>query len=156
MSNSLIQSSRNGFPARGPVIEAVAPPPPPNSQYRRYFLFLLRYWWIPFTTLVLAVAAAVALNHWAQPEDVSSAAMWETEKLLLPGGAAFSADGQTYMGTQLELLHSSGLLRRTVARMQALNPKSCTPRQGRQSAENHDLRSPGSQDHRLRGGRLLS
>jgi polysaccharide biosynthesis transport protein len=116
VNNSSIQSSDNGYSLPGPVMEAM--PQNPNTRLRRYLVFLRRYWWLPLLTLLLGLAGAAADIHWGNPEYISSASMWETEKLLLPGGAAFSEDAQTYMGTQLELLRSEGLAQRTRDRLQ--------------------------------------
>jgi capsular exopolysaccharide synthesis family protein len=88
------------------------------SARPRFFIFLRKYWWVPVITLVLSLGAAVAYDiYLAVPEFVSTASMWETEKLRLPEGAAFTEDVQNYMGTQVELLRSKELGGRAVARL---------------------------------------
>jgi capsular exopolysaccharide synthesis family protein len=79
------------------------------NRYRRYLVFLRRFWWIPVVTLVLAFGGAAFYIHWLDPEFVSVASLWETEKLNVPGGAAFTEDNQTYIGTQVELLQDGRL-----------------------------------------------
>jgi len=53
------------------------------------------------------------------PTYVSSAKMWETEKLRLPEGALFTEDPQNYLGTQSELIRSGRMRQLTLARLQA-------------------------------------
>jgi len=47
--------------------------------------------------------------------------MWETEKLRLPDGAAFTEDRDNYLGTQAELLRSKMLRDLTLNRMRAVD-----------------------------------
>jgi capsular exopolysaccharide synthesis family protein len=97
----------NGYPIEGQNGEGSGPNP--MNRYRRYLLFLRRFWWIPVITLVLAFGGGAAYINWLDPEFVSVASLWETEKLNLPGGAAFQEDSQTYIGTQFELLRDGRL-----------------------------------------------
>lgn len=92
----------------------------PNGA-RRYFTFLAKYWWIPLLTFVLAVSGAVALIVVTPPAYVSSAAMWETEKLHLSEGALFTEDATTYIGTQIELLRSPRMQQAALERLRAAN-----------------------------------
>ena len=78
-----------------------------SSGMHRFFVFLRRYWWIPVLTFLLAGGAAVGILVWTPPVFVSSAAMWETEKINISQGAFFTEDATTYIGTQIELLKSS-------------------------------------------------
>jgi capsular exopolysaccharide synthesis family protein len=106
-----------------PMEESAAP----NSVVGigRIVFFLRRFWWVPMITLILALGAAGAyVRYWAPPQYVSSASMWETEKLRLPDGAAFSEDLQNYLGNQMELLRSDGMEKRVVARMQTARSNS--------------------------------
>jgi len=93
----------------------------PASPFRiqKFIAFLRKYWWLPVLTLTLALGAATAFFLLATPTFVSSAAMWETEKMNLPEGATFTQDQQTYLGTQSELLRSGRLRQLTLARLQA-------------------------------------
>jgi capsular exopolysaccharide synthesis family protein len=100
---------------------------PPASRFsiRRFVFFLRKFWWVPLITLFLAIGAEAAyIYYWAPPNFISTASMWETEKLRLPEGASFTEDLQNYMGTQMELLRNDALARRVVARLQAANSNS--------------------------------
>jgi capsular exopolysaccharide synthesis family protein len=74
---------------------------------------------VPVLTLTLALGAAIVYFLLAPPTFVSSAAMWETEKMRLPEGALFTEDPQNYLGTQTELLRSGRMRQLTLARLQA-------------------------------------
>lgn len=74
---------------------------------------------MPVLTLTLALGAAIVYFLLAPPTFVSSAAMWETEKMRLPEGALFTEDPQNYLGTQTELLRSGMMRQLTLARLQA-------------------------------------
>jgi capsular exopolysaccharide synthesis family protein len=91
-----------------------------STRASRFLGFLRRFWWIPALTLTLSAAgAAFYVIRFSEPVFVSSARMWETEKLNLPGGAAFTADVQSYLGTQLELLRSGKLVQLALATLRA-------------------------------------
>jgi capsular exopolysaccharide synthesis family protein len=79
---------------------------------------LRKHWWVPVLTLTLALGAAMVFFLLAPPTFVSSAAMWETEKMRLPEGALFTEDPQNYLGTQTELLRSGRMRQLTLARLQ--------------------------------------
>ena len=91
----------------------------PPGHSRRRMAFLRRYWWIPALTLVTALGAALGYLRVMPPTFVSEARLWETEKLRLPEGAAFSEDAQNYYGTQIELLRSQNMARGSLTRLQA-------------------------------------
>lgn len=93
----------------------------PASPFRiqKFIAFLRKYWWVPVLTLTLALGAALGFFLLAPPTFVSSAAMWETEKMRLPEGALFTEDPQNYLGTQTELLRSGRMRQLTLARLQA-------------------------------------
>lgn len=101
----------------GPMDDGSAPASPIRIQ--RFLAFLRKYWWIPALTLLLSLGAAAAFVLWAPPTFVSSAAIWETEKLRLPEGAAFIGDLQNYYGTQMELLLSGRMYQLALTRLQA-------------------------------------
>jgi capsular exopolysaccharide synthesis family protein len=92
----------------------------PSKGARRFLVFLRKYWWIPVLTLMLGIGGAVAYIYWTPPVFVSSAAMWETEKLHLSEGAIFTEDSQTYIGTQIELLKSGTLWQLAIQHLGAL------------------------------------
>jgi capsular exopolysaccharide synthesis family protein len=96
----------------------------PNSRFtpRRFVFFLRKFWWVPLLTVVLALGLSIAYIWYLMPPNfISNASMWETEKLRLPDGAAFTEDLQNYFGTQMELLQNEGMERRVVARLQSVN-----------------------------------
>src|SRR6266516_2824697 len=88
-------------------------------QIRKFLGVLRRHWWVP--VLATAVTAGVAIGYisWSPPTYVSVARLWETEKLRLPEGAAFTGDAQNYYGTQIELLRSMKMQQLALARLQA-------------------------------------
>jgi capsular exopolysaccharide synthesis family protein len=99
--------------------------PPASSQgLRRFVVFLRRYWWIPLITLLLTGGTSIALIVLAPPVFVSTATMWETEKLHLSEGALFTDDSQTYIGTQMELLKSGRLWQLAIDRLKAAGTNS--------------------------------
>lgn len=89
------------------------------KSVRRFFVFLSKYWWIPLLTVLLAGGAAIAFIILTPPVFVSSAAMWETEKLHLSEGALFTEDASTYVGTQIELLKSTRMQQAALERLRA-------------------------------------
>ena len=118
-------------------IKSAPPPPPPDLAYasyspmddgsapaspirlQRFFAFLRKFWWIPFLTLLLSLGGAAAFILYSPPTFVSSAAIWETEKMRLPEGASFVGDLQNYYGTQMELLLSGKLRQLAFDRLRA-------------------------------------
>jgi capsular exopolysaccharide synthesis family protein len=106
-----------GYNMYGPMDDGSAAASP--IRIWRLLAFLRKYWWIPTLTLLLSLGAGAAFVLWAPPTFVSTAAIWETEKLRLPEGAAFIGDLQNYYGTQMELLLSGRLYGTSLARLQA-------------------------------------
>src|SRR5208282_1652782 len=88
-------------------------------KVQRFVRFLRTYWWVPLLTTAALVAAALLYNSWTPPTYTSIARVWETEKLRLPDGAAFTGDATTYYGTQVELLRSIRMQEMALARLQA-------------------------------------
>jgi polysaccharide biosynthesis transport protein len=78
---------------------------------QRLLRFLLKYWWLPILTLILSVSASVVYVLRMPPTYVSVGRLWETEKLRLSEGAAFTEDLQNFYGTQIELLQSDRMRR---------------------------------------------
>ncbi len=85
----------------------------------RLVIFLLKYWWIPTLTSVLGAVGAFEYLRSAPSSFISTASMWETEKLRLPEGGLFAGDVQNYLGTQVELLRSGELAQLVLQRLQA-------------------------------------
>lgn len=88
-------------------------------KVQRFFRFLRAYWWAPILTTVCLVAVVLFYICWSPPTYTSVSRVWETEKLRLPEGAAFTGDASTYYGTQIELLRSVRMQEMALARLQA-------------------------------------
>lgn len=80
-------------------------------RLRRMLAFLFRFWWVPVLTLLIGLGAGVAYLFWMPPTYVSIGRMWEAEKMRLSEAAAFTMDGETYFGTQMQLLQSDPISR---------------------------------------------
>jgi succinoglycan biosynthesis transport protein ExoP len=118
MNNSLTPLPPDpGYPALGAPEEFA--PPPPKFQWHKLVTTLRKFWWVPGLTLLLGLAGAVAYFFLAPPVFYSIARMWETEKLRLPGGAAFTEDAQNNLGTQSELLRSERMRQLALIRLQS-------------------------------------
>lgn len=105
------------YPALGMTEEFT--PPPPKFQWSKFLVTLRRFWWLPVLTLLLGLAGAIAYFFLTPPVFYSVARMWETEKLRLPGGAAFTEDTQNNGGTQSELLRSERMRQLALQRLQS-------------------------------------
>ncbi len=86
---------------------------------RRFFVFLRRFWWVPVLTTVLTIGAAIVYVLLTPPVFVSSATMWEPEKLHLAEGALFTEDSSTYIGTQIEVLKSGRMWQAAIESLRA-------------------------------------
>jgi succinoglycan biosynthesis transport protein ExoP len=100
--------------------------PPKGSSIRmgKFLAVLLKRWWIPVLTVALSLGATAAYVVRKPPTFVSSARMWETEKMRLPVGELFSEDMATFLGSQTELLQSGKLRQLTLARLRAKDANS--------------------------------
>ena len=96
-------------------------PPAPKFRLQKFLYFLGKFWWLPLVTLALGIGTTVFIFFNTPPTFVSYGSLWETEKLRLPEGAAFTDDRDNYLGTQAELLRSQKLRELTLNRMRALN-----------------------------------
>ena len=88
-------------------------------KVQRFFRFLRTHWWVPILTTLVLVGGALFYNSWTPPTYTSVARVWETEKLRLPEGAAFTGDASTYYGTQVELLRSVRMQEMSLVRLQS-------------------------------------
>ena len=96
-------------------VESVSP-----LKVQRFFRFLRAYWWVPILTTLLLVGGALFFNSQRPPTYTSVTRLWETEKLRLPEGAAFTGDAATYYGTQVELLRSGRMQEMALLRLQSV------------------------------------
>jgi polysaccharide biosynthesis transport protein len=96
----------------------------PAVGSQRFFVFLKRYWWVLALSLFVSLGAGIWCVLHMPAVFVSTAAMWETEKLHLSEGALFTDDSQNYIGTQIELLKSDHMWRAAIERLRTIDPKS--------------------------------
>jgi uncharacterized protein involved in exopolysaccharide biosynthesis len=115
-----VPPSESGFQLLEPMANSQATP---ATKFRpqKFWFFLRKFWWLPLITLALSASTAVFMFFHTPPTFVSTGSLWETEKLRLPDGAAFTDDRDNYLGTQTELLRSKMLREQTLNRMRALN-----------------------------------
>jgi succinoglycan biosynthesis transport protein ExoP len=95
-------------------------PAAPKFRLQKLFFFLRKFWWIPLVTVALSIGAAITIFFQTPPTFVSTGSIWETEKLEVPGGAAFSEDRDNFLGTQADLLRNNKLREMTLTRMRAM------------------------------------
>lgn len=120
-----ISPSDSGFQLMTPMAHSPAPQQP-KFRVQKLLFFLRKYWWIPVVTLGLSLVTAIVIFFLTPPTFVSYGSMWETEKLRLPDGAAFTEDRDNYLGTQAELMRSKMLRDMTLNRMRALDTNAIT------------------------------
>ena len=119
-----VPHSDPGFQMMEPMANNHAAPPP-KFRPQKFLFFLRKFWWMPVAGMALGFGTAAGIFFHSPPIFVSTGSLWETEKLKLPGGAAFSDgsdssyDRQNYLGTQEELLRSKMMTARTISMMQA-------------------------------------
>ena len=114
-----VPPSDPGFQLMEPMQSANAAPAPKFRPQKAIF-FLRKFWWIPLITLTLSGSVAVIIFFTTPPIFVSYGRLYETEKLRLPDGAAFTGDGDKYLGTQSELLSSGFMRALTVTRLKSV------------------------------------
>ncbi|MGH7950329.1 MAG: polysaccharide biosynthesis tyrosine autokinase [Limisphaerales bacterium] len=110
-----IPPSDPGFQLAPPADGYVAPAS--KFKLRKFLVSLRRFWWIPVLTLTFCIGAAIAQFFLTPPTFVSNASMWETEKLQLPEGAAFTEDPGTYFGTLSAVLRSETMKQLALKRL---------------------------------------
>lgn len=105
--------SNAGLQLLSPMDQNGAPPPPKKFQLQKLLYFLKKFWWIPAITLTLSMLAAAVVFFKTPPIFVSYGALYETVRLRLPDGAAFS-DDQNYVGTMIEVITSKKMQQLTL------------------------------------------
>jgi capsular exopolysaccharide synthesis family protein len=125
MSNELIPAFE-GDP-QGVGGGEAAPPPSAANRLRRFLAALKKHWWIPLITVVLGIGLGAFFAHRLVPVFVSSARMWETLKVQLPGESLYSEDMQNLMGTQTQLLQSEKMRELALTRLQAMTNSVTIP-----------------------------
>ena len=108
-----------GYPSYGAADEYGSSGPSASPvRLLRMLRFLLKFWWIPILTVLMGVGFGFLRVRSTPPTFTSTALMWETEKLRLPGGASFTEDVQNYYGTQMELLQSERMFQLAIESLQ--------------------------------------
>jgi polysaccharide biosynthesis transport protein len=106
-----------GFQLMSPTEDQAVPAP--KFKLQKFLVFLRRFWWVPAVTLTLTLGAVVIQFFLTPPVFVSNASMWETEKLRLPDGAAFTEDPLNYFGTLSAVLRSETMKQLALRRLTA-------------------------------------
>ncbi len=125
MSHELIPVSGDEY--RGSDLHHAAHAPSSAQRLRRFLAALRQFWWIPLITVILGAALGFITARRLVPVYVSSARMWETLKVQLPGESLYSEDMQNLMGTQIQLLQSEKIREMTLARLAANAAKKTIP-----------------------------
>jgi len=120
-----VPPSDPGFQLMEPMQSANAASAP-KFRPQKLIYFLRKFWWIPVITLTLSMATAVVIFFKTPPIFVSYGSMYETEKLRLPDGAAFTDDRDSYLGTMSGLLRSKVLRALTLNRLQSVGTNEIT------------------------------
>ena len=76
---------------------------------RRYLSYLRERWWVVMLCLAVLISATVAYETVRTPKYTSFAEIYMSGNVQLNVGSFFSEEGQTYFGTQIELLKSAKL-----------------------------------------------
>ncbi len=119
-----ISSSDSGLQLLEPMRQGGQEPPAPKFRLQKLLMFLRKFWWIPVLTLTLSLGVAVVVFLRSPPIFYSVGSLWETEKLRLPDGAAFTEDRERDLGTQEDVLRSKVLRDLTLAQMRASDSNS--------------------------------
>ena len=114
-----IPSPDSNYRALGPVdIQSTSTPVSKKFHLQKFLYALRRFWWIILITTPLCVSVAVIKFFTTPPVFVSTAHMWETEKLDLPV-QGFSENSETYFGTLNDVLRSGTMRQNALALMMA-------------------------------------
>jgi polysaccharide biosynthesis transport protein len=110
-----------------PVVNLIAPGDRFTSASRlhvrlhRWRVLLGKYWWALVLIVVSVVVPVWYLTYHAPPAYESKSRMWLTGKLDLREGRLYTEELIDYLGTQAELLRSTVIQRRALARLAATN-----------------------------------
>jgi capsular exopolysaccharide synthesis family protein len=115
-----VPPSEPGFQLMEPMANNHAPAAA-KFRLQKFLFFLRKFWWIPVVTLALSLSTAIAIFSLTPPTFVSYGNMWETERLRLPEGAAFTYDRENYIGTMIELLRGSTMREMTTNYLKEFN-----------------------------------
>src|SRR5215813_11923822 len=90
------------------------------EQVRRFLHFLVRKWWIPVLTVALALVGQWVYLHFYPPAAVATSRMLVGGKVKIPEGGLYAEEWQNFFGTQVELMQSEKIRRRTLDRLERL------------------------------------
>src|SRR5215467_10059951 len=90
------------------------------GKVQRFLRFLWQKWWIPVLTVLLALVAEWTYNHFKPPPSTVVARMLVGGKVRIPEGGLYAEEWQNFFGTQVELMQSEKIRRRTVDRLDRL------------------------------------
>src|SRR5215475_14733278 len=90
------------------------------EQVRRFLYFLVRKWWIPVLTIALALGGQWIYLHFNPPSAVAYSRMLVGGKVKIPEGGLYAEEWQNFFGTQVELMQSDKIRRRTSDRLERL------------------------------------
>lgn len=115
-----VPPSDPGFQLMEPM-QSANPPAATKFRPQKFLYFLRKFWWIPLLTLALSLSVAVVIFFRTPPIFVSYGSLYETEKLRLPDGAAFTDDRDNFLGTMSGLLRSPRLRNLTIIRLESVH-----------------------------------
>jgi capsular exopolysaccharide synthesis family protein len=90
------------------------------GQVQRFFRFLWQKWWIPVLTIALAVAAEWGYSYYHPPQANVVSRMLVGGKTKIPEGGLYAEEWQNFFGTQVEIMQSDKIARRTIDRLDRL------------------------------------
>jgi len=99
-----------------------------RTQAQRGLSSLQRHWWIPLVSLLVFGLPGVVYSILAPRTFRSQAVLWVGERLELPEGRMHSEELSSFLGTQVELLKSSLMKSRALAKVRESFPRS-SPRE---------------------------
>ena len=90
------------------------------GHVQRFGRFLRQKWWIPLLTIILGLAAEWSYNHFRPPSVTAVSRMLVGGKVKIPEGGLYAEEWQNFFGTQVELMQSDKIRRRTLDRLERL------------------------------------
>lgn len=104
------------------------PPSGPPFRWQRLIPSLRRKWWILLLTTLPLVGGATYFTLTQKVSYVSRSTAWVRGKMRVADVGAYTEDGQTFFGTQIQLLQSDRLRERAMERLKATLPDLKTPK----------------------------
>ena len=112
------------------------------ANLHRYELTLKKHWWVVLLCLVVALTPASWYVYRSKPSFQSTSKMWMSGKLNIKEGQLYNEELTSFMGTQVELMKSSSVYDRALAKVlktysnltEVLTPAAVPGEGSRQSA----------------------